>query len=69
MLNLQTKFVNLLAYTFKPQLKTVGPKYGKLLGGIKAALSSLDGNAAMDELNKADALKLDVNGQEVTLLP
>ena len=49
------------------QLKTVGPKYGKLLGGIKAALSSLDGNAAMDELNKADALKLDVNGQEVTL--
>jgi isoleucyl-tRNA synthetase len=55
------------SYTFKPQLKTVGPKYGKLLGGIKAALSSLDGNAAMDELNKADALKLDVNGQEVTL--
>ena len=45
----------------------MGPKYGKLLGGIKAALSSLDGNAAMDELNKADALKLDVNGQEVTL--
>ena len=55
------------SYTFKPQLKTVGPKYGKLLGGIKAALSSLDGNAAMDELNAADALKLDVNGQEVTL--
>ena len=55
------------SYTFKPQLKTVGPKYGKLLGGIKVALSSLDGNAAMDELNAADALKLDVNGQEVTL--
>ena len=34
---------------------------------IRDRLSSLDGNAAMDELNKADALKLDVNGQEVTL--
>ena len=55
------------SYTFKPQLKTVGPKYGKLLGGIKAALSSLDGNAAMDELNEKEALKLDINGQEVTL--
>ena len=50
------------SYTFKPQLKTVGPKYGKLLGGIKAALSSLDGNAAMDELNEKEALKLEVNG-------
>ena len=55
------------SYTFKPQLKTVGPKYGKLLGGIKAALTSLDGNAAMDELNENGSLKLDVNGQEVTL--
>ena len=55
------------SYTFKPQLKTVGPKYGKMLGGIKAALESLDGNAAMDELNATDALKLDVNGQEITL--
>ena len=55
------------SYSFKPQLKTVGPKYGKLLGGIKAALESLDGNAAMDELNASDALKLDINGQEVTL--
>ena len=32
------------SYSFKPQLKTVGPKYGKLLGGIKAALDSVDGN-------------------------
>ncbi len=39
------------SYSFKPQLKTVGPKYGKMLGGIKAALSDIDGNAAMDELN------------------
>ena len=37
------------SYSFKPQLKTVGPKYGKMLGGIKAALDNLEGNAAMDE--------------------
>ncbi len=55
------------SYTFKPQLKTVGPKYGKMLGGIKAALDSLDGNAAMDEVNETGALKLDANGQEITL--
>ena len=55
------------SYTFKPQLKTVGPKYGKLLGGIKAALSSLDGNAAMDELNEKGALHLDINGEAVEL--
>ena len=55
------------SYTFKPQLKTVGPKYGKMLGGIKAALDALDGNAAMDEVNETGALKLDVNGQEITL--
>lgn len=55
------------SYTFKPQLKTVGPKYGKLLGGIKTALQELDGNAAMDELNADGSLKLQINGQEVTL--
>ncbi|MBQ4529194.1 MAG: isoleucine--tRNA ligase [Lachnospiraceae bacterium] len=55
------------SYTFKPQLKTVGPKYGKLLGGIKATLSSLDGNAAMDELNEKGALHLDINGEAVEL--
>ena len=52
---------NFTSYTFKPQLKTVGPKYGKLLGGIKAALTSLDGNAAMDEVNATEQLKLNVN--------
>ncbi|MDD3667006.1 MAG: isoleucine--tRNA ligase, partial [Bacteroidales bacterium] len=56
------------SYTFKPQLKTVGPKYGKLLGGIKNALNSLDGNAAMAEVNETGALKLDINGQAVELL-
>ena len=55
------------SYTFKPQLKTVGPKYGKLLGGIKAELSSLDGNAAMDELNEKGALHFTISGEEVEL--
>ena len=55
------------SYTFKPQLRTVGPKYGKILGGIKAVLENLDGNAAMDELNETGLLKLDVNGQDVEL--
>ncbi len=55
------------SYSFKPQLKTVGPKYGKMLGGIKEALNDIDGNAAMDELNATGVLKLDVNGQEIEL--
>ncbi len=55
------------SYSFKPQMRTVGPKYGKLLGGIKNALNSVDGNAAMDELTAEGSLKLDVNGQEITL--
>ena len=49
-------------YTFKPQLRTVGPKYGKYLGGIRAALSTLDGNAAMDELEANGTLTLTVDG-------
>ena len=55
------------SYSFKPQLKTVGPKYGKLLGGIKNVLSGLDGNAAMDELNANGCLRFEVNGEEVAL--
>ena len=55
------------SYSFKPQLKTVGPKYGKMLGGIRQELEQLDGNAAMDEINETGSLKLDVNGQEITL--
>ncbi len=58
---------NFTTYTFKPQMRTVGPKYGKLLNAIKAALLELDGNAAMDELNENGVLKLDVNGENVEL--
>ena len=55
------------SYTFKPQLRTVGPKYGKQLGGIQKHLAELDGNAAMDELNAAGKLSFDVNGVTVEL--
>ena len=54
-------------YTFKPQMRTVGPKYGKLLGGIKKALTEIDGKAAMAELNEKGELTLDINGSEVVL--
>ncbi len=54
-------------YTFKPQLRTVGPKYGKYLGQIKTALSELDGNAAMDELDANGTLKLDIKDADVSL--
>ena len=54
-------------YSFKPQLKTVGPKYGKLLGKIKEELSSLDGNAAMDTLEGEGKLTFDIDGNSVEL--
>ncbi len=54
-------------YSFKPQLKTVGPKYGKQLGGIKAYLASMDGSAAMETLKTAGALTFAVEGTEVSL--
>ena len=55
------------SYSFKPQLKTLGPKYGKLIGEIKAKLSELDGNKAMDELNETGSLKLEVSTGEIEL--
>ncbi|MGN0379156.1 MAG: isoleucine--tRNA ligase [Butyrivibrio sp.] len=55
------------SYSFKPQLKTVGPKYGKLLGKIRQALSEVDGNKAMDELNANGALVFDFDGERVEL--
>ena len=54
-------------YSFKPQLRTVGPKYGKFLGKIKEALAGLDGNEAMDTLNAGNPLTFDFDGEEVVL--
>ncbi|RKD30644.1 isoleucine--tRNA ligase [Lacrimispora algidixylanolytica] len=55
------------SYSFKPQLKTVGPKYGKQLGNIKNALLEVNGNEAMDTLNNSGALTFTFNGEEVVL--
>ncbi len=55
------------SYTFKPQLKTVGPKYGKQLGNIKKALSEVDGNEAMDTLRELGMLTFVFDGLEVVL--
>ena len=55
------------SYSFKPQLRTVGPKYGKQLGNIRKALAEIDGNAAMDTLKAEGALKFDFNGVVVVL--
>ena len=56
-----------ISYSFKPQLRTVGPKYGKLLNGIRNALSEIDGTAAMKELRDNGVLVLDIDGNRVEL--
>jgi isoleucyl-tRNA synthetase len=54
-------------YKFKPQLKTLGPKYGRYLNEIRTLLSELDGHAAMDELNSTGSLKLSISTGEIAL--
>ncbi len=55
------------SYSFKPQMRTLGPKYGKLLNGIRAWLAQADGNAAMDALNQSGELSFMLDGQTVVL--
>ena len=55
------------SYTFKPQLKTLGPKYGKILNDIRKALSEIDGNEAMEQINSSGSLKLNINGTDIEL--
>ena len=56
-----------IAYEFKPQLKTVGPKYGKQLGEIRTALAEIDGAAAKAELDDCGAIILNLPGGTVKL--
>jgi isoleucyl-tRNA synthetase len=69
----EVKFIDdmsaISSYSFKPNLKTVGPKYGKLLGQIRAALQNpeFDGNAAMNELKSTGALHFTFGADEVAL--
>ena len=58
---------DLTSYSFKPQLKTVGPKYGKQLGGIREYLSAVDGTQAMKQLKAEGALRFEVDGVEISL--
>ncbi|MBQ6364273.1 MAG: isoleucine--tRNA ligase [Lachnospiraceae bacterium] len=55
------------SYTFKPQMRTLGPRYGKLLGRIGQYLKELDGNEAMDELNSRGTLSFELDGTAVEL--
>ncbi len=57
------------SHTFKPQLKTVGPKWGRYLADIRTQLANIDGNAAMDELEEKGVLTLMCSGTEVALAP
>ncbi len=50
------------SYTFKPQLKTLGRRFGSRLNALKEVLANLDGNAAMDELNEKGVLTVTVDG-------
>ena len=58
-----------LSYSFKPQFKVLGPKVGKQIGEVKAALSGINGHAAKAELESTGKLKLTLKSGEVELLP
>jgi isoleucyl-tRNA synthetase len=58
---------NFTTYNFKPQLKTLGPKFGKQIGAVRNILAGLDGNAAMDEINATGSLKINLDGTEAVL--
>ena len=61
------EIADFITYSFKPQLRTVGPKYGKQLGGIRTALSEIDGTAAMAEVRSTGQLELNIDGTSVVL--
>ena len=62
-----TEAAEFISYNFKPQMRTLGPKYGKMLNAIRTALMELDGTAAMAELNANGILKLTIEGQDIEL--
>ncbi len=55
------------SYSFKPQLKTLGKRFGSRLNALRGVLNNLDGNAAMDELNAKGTLTITVEGTEEVL--
>jgi isoleucyl-tRNA synthetase len=57
-----------IGYKFKPQLKTLGPKFGRHLNEIRTALAELDGNAAYAELEANGVMKLTISTGEIELM-
>ncbi len=55
------------SYTFKPQLKTLGKRFGKQLNALKEVLATLDGNTSMDEINEKGTLTIVFEGVEEVL--
>ncbi|MBS4869227.1 MAG: isoleucine--tRNA ligase [Eubacterium sp.] len=55
------------SYSFKPQLRTLGRKYGKLIPAIGEYLKNGDGNALMNELNANGVIKFNIDGTDVEL--
>ena len=63
----QTDVSEYTMYSFKPQLKTLGPKFGKLIGGIKKALETVDSAKATEELKANNTVTVNVNGEDITI--
>ncbi|MCI5863449.1 MAG: isoleucine--tRNA ligase [Lachnospiraceae bacterium] len=63
----QTDVSEYTMYSFKPQLKTLGPKFGKLIGGIKKALETVDSAKATEELKTHNSVTVNVNGEDITI--
>mgnify|MGYP003048879891 FL=1 len=57
----------LTTYSFKPQLKTLGRRFGKKINDVRQILAELDGQAAMAELNEKGTLTIQVDGQDEAL--
>lgn len=56
-----------ITYNFKPQMRTMGPKYGKLMRPIFDEVAKLDGAEVMAQLNSGEPLKLTVDGTNVEI--
>ena len=57
------------SYTFKPQMRILGPKYGKLLGMIGKTLAAVDGSAAKKQLDEEGILTIEAGGEKIDLTP
>ena len=55
------------SYSFKPQLKTLGPKFGKQINALRTLLAGLDGNKAMEEINASGKLTIELEGNQVSI--